>query len=386
MVRQQQPNEPMVLLLGNYPLDQQQSMQRFSAMMLDGLMARGIEAEVVAPRPVLGNIRLLGRFVQKWLGYIDKYVFFPRELRRRVAAGRSQSLVHICDHSNAVYVKACRPAPVVVTCHDLLAVRGGLGEDTDCPATFTGRLLQKWILRGLAKADAIGCDSTATATDANRLLGENAEQWINVVPLGLGYHYRQIAAGESRSRLTAVPALDPDRPFALHVGSNLRRKNRDAVLRIVAGIKDTWNGQVVFAGEPLTAELNKLAARLAIADRVVQVSGPSNELLEALYNSAVALLYPSRFEGFGWPVIEAQACGCPVICSDSGPLPEVAGEAGLCHPLQDEAAFAADLVRLTDAAQRSRWSEKSVANAKRFSTPKMIAEYVSVYRRLGAAV
>src|SRR5215212_1108299 len=134
MVRQQQPNEPMVLLLGNYPLDQQQSMQRFSAMMLDGLTARGIEAEVVAPRPVLGNIRLLGRFVQKWLGYIDKYVFFPRELRRRVAAGPSQSLVHICDHSNAVYVKACRPAPVVVTCHDLLAVRGGLGEDTDCPA------------------------------------------------------------------------------------------------------------------------------------------------------------------------------------------------------------------------------------------------------------
>src|SRR4051794_11891981 len=79
MVRQQQPNEPMVLLLGNYPPDQQQSMQRFSAMMLDGLIARGIEAEVVAPRPVLGKIRLLGRFVQKWLGYIDKYVFFPWE-------------------------------------------------------------------------------------------------------------------------------------------------------------------------------------------------------------------------------------------------------------------------------------------------------------------
>jgi glycosyltransferase involved in cell wall biosynthesis len=116
------------------------------------------------------------------------------------------------------------------------------------------------------------------------------------------------------------------------------------------------------------------------------VREPSNELLEALYNRAVTLLYPSRFEGFGWPIIEAQACGCPVICSMSAPLPEVAGDAGLFHPVEHEAGFAADLLRLTQADERARWSEKSRTNAERFSTTKMIDEYVAIYRRLGATL
>ena len=91
----------MVLLLGNYPPDQQQSMQRFSAMMLRGLTDRGIEAELITPRPILGNLRVPGGFARKWLGYIDKYIFFPFQLHRR-ARSTSASVIHICDHSNAV--------------------------------------------------------------------------------------------------------------------------------------------------------------------------------------------------------------------------------------------------------------------------------------------
>jgi len=375
----------MVLLLGNYSLDQQQSMQRFGVMMLHGLVSRGIKTELVSPQPVLGKFGFLGQFGRKWLGYIDKYIFFPFQLRRRIA-NTPDPIVHICDHSNAVYVNMCRPASVLVTCHDLLAVRGGLGEDTDCPATFTGRFLQKWILSGLRRAEAIACDSGATASDANRLLGESYSQWVNVVPLGLNYEYRKLPDETIRARLSSVPSLDLSRPFVLHVGSNLRRKNRDGVLRIAASIKDQWNGQIVFVGEPLSRELRALAKRLQIADRLVEVPNADNELLEALYNRAVALLYPSRFEGFGWPVIEAQACGCPVICSTAGPLPEVAGNAGLFHPVEDEAGFAADLLRLSDQSEHSRWSDKSLANAKRFSTTIMIDEYVSIYRRLGATV
>jgi glycosyltransferase involved in cell wall biosynthesis len=375
----------MVLLLGNYPPDQQQSMQRFSAMMLQGLSAHGIEAEIIRPQPVLGRIRFVGGFIRKWLGNIDKYVFFPFQLRRRIAKG-SQVIVHICDHSNAVYVNNCRPAPVLVTCHDLLAVRGGLGEDTDCPASFTGRFLQKWILNGLRRAEAIACSSLATASDANRLLGESYSQWVKVIPLGLSYSYRRLSSEEIASRLSGLRSLNLDRPFVIHVGSNLRRKNREGALRIMAQVKDKCNGGIIFAGDPLNRDLRALARRLGIADRVMEVGDPTNEVLEALYNRATALLYPSRFEGFGWPIIEAQACGCPAICSTSGPLPEVAGDAGLFHPVEDEAGFAADIIRLTDPAERSRWSEKGLANVKRFSTPKMIDEYLAIYRRLGATI
>jgi glycosyltransferase involved in cell wall biosynthesis len=164
----------------------------------------------------------------------------------------------------------------------------------------------------------------------------------------------------------------------------LRRKNRDGALRIFARCKEKWNARLVFVGDALTQELLSLADRLGISDRIMQVPDASDELLEALYNRAVALLYPSRFEGFGWPVIEAQACGCPVVCSNSGPLPEAAGDAGLFHDVDDEAGFAADLLTLSDPARRAIWSEKSLRNAERFSTSRMVSQYIDIYRSLGA--
>ena len=160
----------MVLLIGNYPADQQQSMQRFAMMMLRGLTAAGVPAELIQPQPFLGRIGFAGPFVAKWLGYLDKFLFFPRQLKRKLAAGFD--LVHICDHSNAMYCAHVRERPVVVTCHDLLAVRGALGEATDCPASPTGKYLQRWIVSGLRKADAVACASPATLRDAQRLVGQ----------------------------------------------------------------------------------------------------------------------------------------------------------------------------------------------------------------------
>jgi glycosyltransferase involved in cell wall biosynthesis len=373
----------MVLLIGNYPADQQQSMQRFSAMMLQGLAAAGVEAELIRPQSVLGNLKSLGPVAAKWLGYIDKYILFPRKLKRRLSS--PPGLVHICDHSNAVYVRHCRKVPVLVTCHDLLAVRGALGEETDCPASFTGRMLQRRIVDGLREADVVACVSRATANDAHRIVASgNHRARITVVELAFNYPYRKLEPDVARRRLCGSGIVDDGLPFVLHVGSNLRRKNRDGVLRIFAMTRNQWKGRLVFAGDLLNSDLVALAKNLGVIDRTVQLRNPKSELLEALYSCAVALLYPSRFEGFGWPIIEAQACGCPVICSDSGPLPEAAGEAGLFHEVADEKGFAEDLLRLTEPTTRAQWSERSLRSASRFSTGKMIGQYIDIYRSLGA--
>jgi glycosyltransferase involved in cell wall biosynthesis len=374
----------MVLLIGNYAPDQQQSMQRFSTMMLEGLQAAGIRVELIEPEPLFGRFRGAGEFVTKWLAYIDKLVVFPQRLRRAIRA-RSTALVHICDHSNAVYVRACKPVPTVVTCHDLLAVRGALGEPTDCPASATGRMLQGRILAGLRQASAVACVSRATFSDAQRLLGQDAAPRISVVTSGLNYPFRKLSHDEIARRLHSVTAIDSSRPFVLHVGSNLRRKNREGVLRIFARSAANWDGQLVFAGDALTPGLRSLGQELGIAARIVEVEHPDGALLEALYNCAMALLFPSRFEGFGWPIAEAQACGCPVICSDNGPMPEVAGDAGLLHAVDDEAGFGADVLRLRNPAERAIWSEKSLRNAERFSAKRMIAEYIELYRRVAPA-
>lgn len=374
----------MILLIGNYPLDRQQSMQRFAMMMLLGLTAAGVSAELVQPFPFFGRFRYAGSFVGKWLAYLDKFVLFPRALAKKMRD--RPAVVHICDHSNAMYASAIRDVPTVVTCHDMLAVRGALGEQTETPASATGKRLQRWILRGLENSTAVACVSRATLADAHRLIRRgHGKPTLEQITLGLSYPYRTLRPEEARARLAKIPALAAEAQFALHVGSNLTRKNREGVLRIFARCKENWNGWLVFAGDPLSPALRSLAAELGVSDRIVEVPNASSELLEALYNCATALLFPSTFEGFGWPIAEAQACGCPVLCADREPMSEVAGDAGLFHPVEDEQGFAADLLRLTDPAERARWSARALENAKRFSTARMIAEYSKLYRSLAPA-
>src|SRR5262249_14215996 len=276
----------------------------------------------------------------KWLGYIDKFLFFPRELRRAAA---EVSLLHICDHSNAPYVRN-GDLPTVVTCHDLLAVRSGLGEPTDHPPSPGGRILQRWILRGLKRAAAVVCISDATREDAERLVKMTASKpELHTIHLATDEHFQTLPPAESRARLTRYTALELTQPFVLHVGSNLRRKNREGVLRAFAQAQERWPGQLVFAGDALTGELALLASELGVTGRIVEIVGPTNEELCALYNCARVLLYPSRSEGFGWPIVEAQACGCPVVCSDSGPFPEITEGSAPMHPSEDDAGFADDL-------------------------------------------
>ena len=371
----------MVLLIGNYPVDRQQSMQRFATMMLQGLVAAGIPVEIAAPAPVFGRLFGIGNFLGKWLAYIDKFVLFPRELRMRLR--QRAAVVHICDHSNAMYAGYAGKTPVVVTCHDLIAVRSALGEELHCPVSFTGRLLQHWILRSLRHADAVICVSNATRDDADRLVSRNQPSpKLETINNGLNYPYRKLLEAEALARLKNISGLT--QPFVLHVGSNLPRKNRDGVLRIFAHTKDKWDARLVFAGDVLDSEQVSLAEHLEIRDRVVQIKDAPDHLLEALYNCAVALLFPSLSEGFGWPIIEAQACGCPVVCSNLAPMPETAGTAGLFHDVTDEAGFAGDILRLNDPAERAIWSEKGLRNAERFSTAKMISRYIDTYRSLGA--
>ena len=353
-------------------------------MMLDGLSAAGIQAEIIRPQPFFGRLRFAGAFVAKWLAYVDKFVFFRHALARKLR--ERPALVHVCDHSNAMYSKSVRELPVVVTCHDLLAVRGALGEATDCPASATGRILQRWIVDGLESANAVACVSQATLRDAERLVGRrDGKPALELITLGFSYPYRVLSPAEMHNRLAKISSFKPETPFLLHVGSNLRRKNREGVLRIFARCKDEWNGSLVFAGDPLSDSLRSLGRELAVADRIVEIPNADSETLEALYNGAVALLFPSTSEGFGWPIAEAHACACPVLCVDREPMVAVAGEAALAHPVEDEAGFAADLLRLTNPDERARWSAKALENAKRFSTARMISEYIALYRSLGAA-
>jgi glycosyltransferase involved in cell wall biosynthesis len=371
-----------VVLIGNYAPDRQESMLRYAQMLREGLSEAGHHVTLAVPRPVLNRRGRPASGIWKWVGYVDKMVLSAADLAR---AASQADVVHVCDHGNAFYIPGRPGKPYVVTCHDLLAVRASLGENTDCAPSLTGHYLQRLILDGLKRATAIACVSAATLRDARRLLGDYRGPLV-VAPNSLNYPYHRLGADETRTRLKSVPALPADGEYVLLVGGNHRRKNREAALRALAEIASSWPGRLVIAGEPLGGDQRLLAGQLSVLDRIVEISAASNELLEALYNGALALLFPSRFEGFGWPIIEAQACGCPVICSSADPLPEVAGSAAIfCEP-DEPAAFGRAILELArDAKLRDALVNAGLQNARSFDRPRLIGRLVSLYEQVRGA-
>ncbi len=366
-----------VLLVGNYEFDGSTSMMVWAEALHRELLQRGIEVQVVAPKPVIGRMKQSARGFGKWLGYIDRFVIFPHELR---AAAAEADVVHICDHGSAMYALKLRNKPTIVTCHDMLAVRGAMGEVPDCPASIFGRMLQRWICRGLRSATRVACVSQYTFGDAQRIL--SGAQNLCVVLNGLNYHFQPLDPAEAERRLAGV--IEIKEPYVLHVGSNLARKNREGVLRIFAKAAEGTDLRLVFAGVALSEDLLSLARELKVHERVIQVSKPEVRVLEALYNRARVLLFPSRWEGFGWPPIEAQACGCPVVASDIPPIAEVLGESAMLRPLDDEDGMAEQVRRLAfDEQYREQIRRNGLENVRlRFETSRMMGEYVEVYREI----
>jgi glycosyltransferase involved in cell wall biosynthesis len=270
--------------------------------------------------------------------------------------------------------------PTLVTCHDLLAVRGARGEDTDCPASRGGKVLQEWIVSGLRQAHMIAAVSSYTREDARRIVGRHSD--VRLVLNGLNHAYRPLATGEAQARLAAFPGM-AQRPYVLNVGSNLPRKNRAGVLRVFARLRRHHDLDLALVGQGLSPELVALADQLGIRAHIRECPGVDNPALEALYSQAHALLFPSRFEGFGWPIIEAQASGCPVVCSDCGPFREVAGDGAAIRSLEDEDGMADDLRALFDPATRQRMIAAGLANAARFTRERMVDDYAALYRELG---
>ncbi len=365
-----------ILLVGNYFPERQHSMQRFSRMLRDGLRAREHDVRLLRPRPIVSQCVRAKSPLRKWFAYADKFIVFPSTLRK---ASRSADVVHICDHSNAMYMAHCGGKPHLITCHDLLAVRGALGESTDCPATFTGKILQRWILRSLRRAHMIACVSSATRADLLRLAGCELESRSHVVMLGVA----PTLVGGSDDPSTQFP-VKSGRAFLLNVGSNLRRKNRDGTLRIFKQIAQRFDCDLVLAGEPLSPELKQLKNEIGLNGNVIEVPRPSDAMLQTLYSNALALLYPTKYEGFGWPAIEAQRCGCPVVSSQSTSIPEVVGDSALLRTPEDEKGFAEAVLTLTDPAVRHQFVERGFENVKRFTPERMVNDYIELYREVCA--
>ena len=161
------------------------------------------------------------------------------------------------------------------------------------------------------------------------------------------------------------------------VGSAQPRKNRLLALRLLLELGSDSPYLVVFAGAPLSPADQAFIAKHQLTSRVKATCRPRHALLNHLYGNAHALLFPSVAEGFGWPLLEAQACGCPVIASTTTSIPEVAGDAALYAEPHDVTTFASHVRALEDPVLRSRLIGLGKRNLQRFDPDEIRLAYTT---------
>ncbi|MBO0933189.1 glycosyltransferase family 4 protein [Fibrella aquatilis] len=374
-----------IILLGNYLPDRQQSMHRFALMLQEGLEKAAVQTEIWYPTLLFGKLtKSTTSGLGKWLSYLDKWVVFSLLVWWRVNVsrrGEKDLRFHICDHSNAPYLGVLPTDRTVITCHDVLAIRGALGHaDAYCPASKTGKIYQKWILKHLTSARKIAAVTQTTLNQLQVLAPVNRQpeqRWLTIHN-AFNAPFAPTVSTEAQHLLSRA-GLQTDKPFILYVGSDLPRKNRSMLLDMVAQLGDQWQGSICYAGQAVEGRLVDHARKLNLQERVVSVARPDHATLQALYSHCEALVFPSFSEGFGWPVIEAQACEAPVISSTLAPMPEVSGGAALFADPTRPHEFARALLTLQDARVRSQLIEQGRSNCTRFSDQAMISAYLDLH-------
>lgn len=267
----------------------------------------------------------------------------------------------------------------ILTVHDLSFVRV---PETASPTLK--RYLDTVVPRSVRRADHILADSQATKDDLIALYGTPSDK-VTVLLSGVEARFRPIDDLNSLERVRVRYAL-PQRPYILSVGTVQPRKN---YVRLVEAL-GLLRGQgldvalvIVGAAGWLANPIYETIKRLRLSEFVHFTGFADDADLPALYSGAVTVALPSLYEGFGLPVLEAMACGAPVLTSNISSLPEVAGDAALLIDPHETQAIADGLMRLiTDSALRDQLIARGYLQAARFTWERSALELQAIYRRL----
>ena len=277
---------------------------------------------------------------------------------RRALAAQSADLHHWLDGSMAAFIPPAFRCRSLVTVHDLIPLLQLRGELPGHPSAAAAWLIRRGV-RALGKCAGLCAVSQATRRDLERLAGRT--DGVIVAP----HPPRPLPPPAP----VAIAGLEPPARIMLHVGNNAAYKNRAGVLEVFACLGDQRDLHLVMVGPPPPPEWRAAAARLA---RVHFVGPVADAALYDLYRRAALFLFPSLYEGYGMPVIEAMAAGCPVVCSTAPALVEVAGAAALFAPAFDPAALAAPCrTLLADEALRRRLIAAGQARAAAFDVASL---------------
>ena len=306
-------------------------------------------------------------------------VSFPRTCRRQ-----GVEIAHVPYFASPLFPTT----PTVVTVHDpipmlLPAYRGSI----------LVRLYTRLVAAAARKADIVLTDAQASKRDIVRLLGIPAER-VRVIYLAVDDIYQPVLDEHHLTEMRRKYRLPPS--YLLYLGGFDQRKNVPTLLKAFAQLaKDSrfkiqdsevflvMAGRLPEKSSDFFPDPRPIVQELGIEERVVFTGWVPEGDKPALYSGARALVFPSLYEGFGLPPLEALACGTPVIASNRGSLPEVVGEGGLLLEPDDVEGLAAAMEKLlADDNMRTDLRQKGLAHAARFSWEKTAQETLAVYREV----
>lgn len=271
--------------------------------------------------------------------------------------------------------------PFVVTVHDLIP----LAYPKKFPKGLRGEIKWKIQKKALQRAYRIIADSNASKIDIQKIVGYKPEK-IDVIYLAPSSVFKPIVDRKILLKVKQKYSL-PEK-FVLYVGDINWNKNISGLLEafseVSRGVKDI---QLVLVGKaflnkqlPEVQLINHTICEMHLENSIKKLGFVPDEDLAAIYSNASVYVQPSFAEGFGFPVLEAMACGCPVVCSDVSSLTEIAGPAVKVNP-NNPSNIANGIEQILGSKETQALSEKEITWAKKFSWEKVAQQTITAYER-----
>ncbi|MEM9215751.1 MAG: glycosyltransferase family 1 protein [Cyanobacteria bacterium P01_F01_bin.150] len=357
------------------------SMDVYADRLIEGLRSVRPNWTIMETCPMLppGDVKGLSKGIVGVGKYYERYWQYPRRLKSMNA-----DIFHIIDHSDGHLSRWLRRSrlPNVVTCHDLINLIK--------PETFRGRAAfpvvsmaaWRWGVKGMRQAEHVIAVSSHTKRDIVEHL-DIPSSTITVVPNAVDREFRCLPVTE----ITAVRneyGLHPETFCLLNVGSNNARKNISGILAVVSTLKQQgvpvhfWK-----IGVDFTSEQIEFIKTQGIAPYVTYLGKPEPYRLVQIYNAADCLMAPSLYEGFGLTILEAMACGTPVITANVSAMPEVAGDAAILVEPTDKSGIVEAVQHLfTHHKEQKSLIQKGLDRARRFTWEHTAEQVAKVYEQV----
>jgi len=367
-----------------------QSMPRFATMLSEGMIEKGHRVEALTAKPFFYKLPF-PKALRKWMGYIDQYLIFPFELKRKIKSADIDTLYILTDNALGPWVPLVANKAHVVHCHDFLAQQSALNKFPENKTGWTGRRYQAFIRRGYRKAQNFISVSKKTRDDLHSFLG-HIPPVSEVVYNGLNQVFKVQDARQCREILQKHTGIDLSNGYILHIGGNQWYKNRLGVIKIYNAWRkqNAQNIPLLMIGQIPSKFILEAYHSSAYKKDIHLLTGIGDSLIRVAYSGATVLLFPSIAEGFGWPIVEAMASGCPVITTLAAPMTEVANDAAYLVPVmpyhkkqrvawaENAANVLNDMINLS-AEEREGIIDKGLMNSNRFNKTTALEAIESIY-------